>query len=514
MQTNDAIYEASKQDMRRFTWKVAVAFPRAFDSNISFFEIGTSLIGGTDLIPGTSDVVQEWDKYAFTEYTSRVLDVHVEREKDFPFSVVAATADVTFNNYDGFFDPNGSSSIAPYILPYRPIKIWMGFDDNYVLKFSGLTERMPSIDEDAKTISFHCIDFLSLLFDRPLDELVLYENARTDTILEGMLQEVGLLSGQYVLDAGLNYLEVFTATKGQKFIDAVKPLMEAESGSLMMDELGMVRFKNRQNVNTNIVHAFEKHRDIVDIVARREDDLINTVIIESDVRTLGPTQYLWTSSDPVLVPASGTYELWADLPDPTPDVDTPVLDALSGSAYTANLSSDGTGLASTDVTVSAVALYGSSFKMTFSNASAASVYVVSVTLYGTPYKVTDQLYVRESDTASVAKYGERVYQTKNDSFQSESAASSKALQVIDDNGEYFAISEVQVKGTPQFQLDDLVSVDVDGRYQTGSIWKIVESMSLEGGFKQTLSLKEYTRRTYFRVGDGGSVVGGSDYISF
>jgi len=516
MQTNDLIYEASKQDMRRFTWKVAIAFERDFDPTVTFFSVGDSgsMIGGVDLIPGESDVVQEWDKYTFTEYTSRVIDVQVEREKDFPFSVVAATADVIFNNYDGFFDPNGTSPISPYVLPYRPIKIWMGFDDQYVLKFSGLTERMPSIDDSSKTVSFHCIDFLSLVFDKPLDELPLYENERTDVILAGMLQEAGLSSGQYDLDPGLTYLDVFTATKGQKFVDAAKPLMEVESGTLLMDEQGMIRFKNRQNVNSNIVHAFEKHRDIVDIVARREDDLINTVIIESDVRTLGPTQYLWASSEPVLVPASGTATLWADIPDPAPDVDVPVLDALSGSSYFVYATEDGTGASVGGVTVSSATLYGSSYKMVFSNSNTYSLYVTSVTLYGTPYKISDQLYVRETDAVSVAKYGERVYQTKNDAFQSESVASSKAAQIIDDNNEYGAISEIKVKGTPQFQIDDLISVEVDGRYQVGSIWKIVENMSLDGGFEQTLSLKEYTRRTYFRVGTGGSQIAGTDYLSF
>jgi len=469
MQTNDLMYALSKGDMRRINYRVAVSFDKVFDSNITFFTIGQSLIGGPDYIPGTSDVIQEWDKYTFTDYTDRVVDINVEYEKDYPFSVVAATADVTFNNYDDFFDPNGSSSIADDVLPYRPIRIWMGFDDDLV---------------------------------------------RTDELLGEVLQSAGVLVSQYDLEPGLTYLRYYAISKGTTVIEAVKPLMEVESGSLFMDEQGQIKFYNRQHSPGDIVHAFEKHRDIISFTGRREDEIINTVVVNSEPRALAENQYIWASSEAVVVPASGSVDVWADLGDPVKSVDVPVLDAVAGSTYSVNSLADGSGIASTDVTITYDYAFGQSYKMTFTNSSAVALYLTAVTLYGEPFKVIDQLYVRETDQVSVDKFGERLYTLDNNNIQDEATATAKALQLIDDNNDYGAITELEVKGTPQFQIDDLVSVEIDGRYKTGRIWKIVMGMSEGGSFEQTLSLKEYTRRDYFRVGDLGSVVGGSDYISY
>ena len=514
MQTNDLMYALSKGDMRRINYRVAVSFDKVFDSNITFFTIGQSLIGGPDYIPGTSDVIQEWDKYTFTDYTDRVVDINVEHEKDYPFSVVAATADVTFNNYDDFFDPNGDSSISSNVLPYRPIKIWMGFDDELVLVFSGLTDGMPQLDEKSKKVEFHCIQSLSLIFNRPLDEFDLFENVRTDELLGEVLQSAGVLVSQYDLEPGLTYLRYYAISKGTTVIEAVKPLMEVESGSLFMDEQGQIKFYNRQHSPGDIVHAFEKHRDIISFTGRREDELINTVVVNSEPRALAENQYIWASSEAVVVPASGSVDVWADLGDPVKSVDVPVLDAVAGSTYSVNSLADGSGIASTDVTITYDYAFGQSYKMTFTNSSAVALYLTAVTLYGEPFKVIDQLYVRETDQVSVDKFGERLYTLDNNNIQDEATATAKALQLIDDNNDYGAITELEVKGTPQFQIDDLVSVEIDGRYKTGRIWKIVMGMSEGGSFEQTLSLKEYTRRDYFRVGDLGSVVGGSDYISY
>ncbi len=237
-------------------------------------------------------------------------------------------------------------------------------------------------------------------------------------------------------------------------------------------------------------------------------------MVNSEPRALAENQYIWASSEAVVVPASGSVDVWADLGDPVKSVDVPVLDAVAGSTYSVNSLADGSGIASTDVTITYDYAFGQSYKMTFTNSSAVALYLTAVTLYGEPFKVIDQLYVRETDQVSVDKFGERLYTLDNNNIQDEATATAKALQLIDDNNDYGAITELEVKGTPQFQIDDLVSVEIDGRYKTGRIWKIVMGMSEGGSFEQTLSLKEYTRRDYFRVGDLGSVVGGSDYISY
>ena len=72
---------------------------------------------------------------------------------------------------------------------------------------------------------------------------------------------------------------------------------------------------------------------------------------------------------------------------------------------------------------------------------------------------------------------------------------------------------MEVKGTPQLQLEDVVRIDVFGRIQTAKIVRIESSME-DGVYNQTLRFKVFNPRTYFQVGDNGSQVGGTAYIGF
>lgn len=520
MQTDTLLYEYSKKDLRKPTWRVSISFDKQYNASTTFFKVGDSgsQIGGADFIPGTSSVVQEWDKYLYTDYSDRVISIdNIEFEEDKIYSVVSAQADITFNNYDGYFNPDGTSAIASYILPYRPIRIWLGFEDRLVAKFVGLTEGMPVIDEDKKTATFHAIDFLSYIYNKDMALMDLQVNKRTDQILDEALQTAGLLSTQYDLDTGNNTINVYAPESGDKFIDIVRPLMEAEQGRLYMDEEGRIKFKNRQNTgsDTDVKHAFEVHRDIIDVVKRTEDDIINSVTIKSDIRTLQASQSVFTLSTPKPIARSEVLEYFVELADPCSSIDSPVLDATSGSTYSVNTNSDGTGAASTNVTVTSTYLYGRTYKIVFTNASSTdSYFITNLELYGTPYKVTDNIVVTETDSTSISKYGERPYVAENNNFTDETTASAKALIMIDDYNEYGAAHELTVKGTPQFQLGDVVTAEIYGRMNSGRITRIRMSVSRDDGFKQVLTLKEYTRRSYFRVGDGGSQIGGSDYISY
>lgn len=65
--------------VRPISWKVLISWDKAFDAAVDFFTIEGSSIGGGDIIKGDGSVVQEWDKYAFEDYSDRVLSVEVNR---------------------------------------------------------------------------------------------------------------------------------------------------------------------------------------------------------------------------------------------------------------------------------------------------------------------------------------------------------------------------------------------------------------------------------------------------
>src|SRR5690606_12714197 len=177
------------------------SFDKEFDEDVTFFELNTSLLNGVDVLaPSDNSVIQEWDKYKYINLSDRVISVEVESEQTEPFSVVQSMADITFNNYDNFFTPKSGSSIQDYILPRRPFRILMGFGNEVVPIFVGLSTKLPEINKQSRTARFHCIDFLTFLFEQKIDDTIMLKDYSTGEILAYLLEHLGLLSSQYDID--------------------------------------------------------------------------------------------------------------------------------------------------------------------------------------------------------------------------------------------------------------------------------------------------------------------------
>jgi hypothetical protein len=145
--------------------------------------------------------------------------------------------------------------------------------------------------------------------------------------------------------------------------------------------------------------------------------------------------------------------------------------------------------------------------MTFTNDSAIPIYVTTIELFATPAKVVKEIYVRVADSASIAIYDERPVTIENDFIPDESTANSIAQIIVDDNKALNKPNEVTVKGVPQLQIGDLVTLD-DG--ETYYVRKVVAKFQ-NNRFVQTLSVVQKTIVSYFRVGI--STIGGTDKIA-
>ena len=143
--------------MRQLFWRCFISFLKTYTGAASFFTIGSSLIGGPDLIKGNGAAVQEWDKYNYDDFTGRVIGFEYTREQD-PLlgGATLSIADITLHNTDDYFTPGSGSAVDGKVLPYRPIRLSAGFKNEDVPAFIGLTEKMPKLDDKAKTeVSFH-----------------------------------------------------------------------------------------------------------------------------------------------------------------------------------------------------------------------------------------------------------------------------------------------------------------------------------------------------------------------
>lgn len=504
-------HQRANSNMRRLSNRLLASFPRQYDASVTFFTIGVSTIGGADIIKGVGDVVAEWDKYQYDEYSNRIKSIEVTRTEELLDSTTLAQADVVLENHDNYFTPNRGSQIEDFVLPYRPIKLFGGFSDEAAPQFVGLTEKMPTIDERNKLASFHCIDFLYSLFNRPLDEAVMYEDMRTDEILAALLVAVGISPTQYDFDAGFNVIDFAFFDKGTKFGDAVKELMEAEIGRFYMDENGVIRFKNRQNY-TDTPQWFFNEGNIIDIQTSKQDDIINVVEIKANVREVQALQKFWELQSAVLVPANSSVTLWADFEDPVTTADDPeYITAADTSLYATNTAEDGSGDAVVaDFSLDSTFLFSKSFQMVFTNDNAFDAYITALEIFATPAKVVKEIYVREQDDDSIEKYDERVHTIENDFINNETEAISKAKIIVRDFKTYANEYIITVKGNPALQIGDPVSISVFGSEDTFVINKIVNRWEA-GRFTQRLTVRKKEFATYFTI--GVSTIGGTDEIA-
>lgn len=504
MQARPAQFDAwAKGYVRPLSHALRISFDKTFDTDVTFFTLDTSVLDGIDVLaPEGSDVIAEWDKYEYDPYSDRVVSMEWQREELFPYSVSQAIADIVLNNYDDYFTKGLGSPVDEYLLPQRPLRILAGFNNTDLPQFVGLTDSVPIVDSSEKTVSVHCQDFLSFIFNRPLDQTVVFQDKSTAEVLDELFQYVGLLEDQYVLDESFNKIAFVYFEKGTKLGDAVKKLMQAELGSLFMDEAGIIRFKNRLSGGGDAVYSFNES-NIIDYKDSQDTRIINAVEIKSQVRVVQSEQPVYTLIQPLELVGTAP-ELFVSFDDPVTTL-TPIV------SYLVNSNIDGTGSDLTGlVTITSTELFNTAAKITFSNPSGGSVYLTSLSIFGTPAKVARNIYLRVQDDDSVEKYEEQVYTIENEFVQSNDGASSLALSILNLYKEYSSAIEMEVKGNPALQLGDNINVDYKTTSGVYTITKI-QSQRLGPKFTQRISARVFNTPQFFILDQ--SLLNGTDVLA-
>lgn len=541
--TTDQFRSLATSEMRPLSWSLRISFDRSFSDTVTFFTLDTSILDGPDLLaPNDSDVIQEWDKYEYTDYSNRVISMEWQNQQDVPFSVNLAMADIVLDNHDDYFTPGASSTtdtvddeddepildeggseitseasagIGEFILPNRPVKIAAGFGGENIQVFVGLTEKMPVVDYKNKTVSFHCVDFLSAIFNRPLDESSIYVNKKTDYILTQLFTDAGLTSAQMDIAPGFNLVPFAYFEKGRLLGDVVRELMEAELGSLYMSELGVITFRSRNLIEAPDVYFFDKS-NTVDAITSGQDDIINVVQVNAPVRQVQELQPVYLLSSPVYLEALSTVTIWADFSDPVVSVNDPSNGFNSNNSYfIATVSEEqDSATVDSDIAVDSSDLFANSYKLVLENNNAFAVYISTMELWGQPAKVTTNISLRDQDDDSVAKYDERVLTVDNEYLQSASQAQTLAAVVLDYYAEFGSTVEMNVKGSPALQLADNVLLSLGPTTGSHEITKSVNKLFIRGSgasYEQRLTVKRITRRSFFVLNvsllDGTDVLG-------
>lgn len=477
--------------VRPLSHELRFAFDKRFDDTIGVFTLDTSLLDGPDILDyDGNNTITEWSKYVYTNYTDRLMSYEITNEIDFLESNISSMLDVELNNFDGYFTYGGNSPIASYLLPRRPVRMLSGFGGDNMPQFVGLTTKTPE-PNGKTTATVHAQDFLTYLYDRKLDQTVMYVGQRVDEILENLFGLFGVLPAQMILDVARTTAPFAYFEKEQTLGSVVNQLMKAEMGSLYMDEVGNIVFKNRLRQSYEPVYTFD-NSNIIGYQVSGQDKIINSVLVKSDVREVQPRQPIFDLQETIEIGAGQTVTKFFDFQDPVTSVDNIEF-------FTANTQADGDGTdVSSSVDIVSQYSFGTSIVVEIQNTSSALLYLTDLVVYGTPAKVVRSINVIEKDQTSIDKFEEQTYTVTSPYIQDYDTAESIALTLVRHYSGYDNSIVMTVKGNFALQLSDVVNVVVDDIDDSYIIRKIVNTVS-DGQYKQTLTVQRYTIPEYFTL---------------
>ena len=514
MQTTSTTFQnyASGQ-VRPLSIQFRMSFDKAYDDTVEFFTLDQSILDGPDLLQTNDPVpMQAWNFYDYKNYTDRIISAEWSREIDFPYSVSSALADVKLNNYDNYFSPNSGSPIQNYIIPKRPMRILSGFKNEVIPQFVGLTEKIPTIDDESKIVTFHATDFLSEMFTLNTTKLLTMQNVRTDQVLEAIFDQFGLSSSMYDLDEGANIIPFLFYEKGTATATIFNSLMEAEMGNLWLDEAGIIRFSNRYQAQSSPTFTFDES-SIVSISVPDKDNIINKVKITSKIRELQEEQSIWNmaenSGSELIIKANSTAVYDVSLDNPCVAVINPTIGQSTTTSWFTAIKTLDDSAVTTDISVTGQSLKTNTITFFFANDNNFEVNVNAMELWGEPAKIVDVIDYEEEMPNSIAKYGERLLEIKNDFIQSISQCQSLAIPILLYMSEYANTIDIEVKSQPAIQLNDAIEIYYAPYSGVYRVQKIVNQISNKK-YTQKITCSKYASLNIFTLDE--SILDGTDVL--
>lgn len=481
--------------VRTLRARCLIAWTRVQSVN-AFAIVGTSRIGGTDIVQGVGDnVINDADLYSYFDETEKVLRIEYERHLIEPLGGAAiAMATIVLDNNDLRFTPNYNATIGTALKPNRPIKIFIGFDvggQEVTVPIIEALSLQPKEDKNARTVTIQAQDFVSFLDGIP-QETSIYTRKRTDQIIADILARAGIGSSNYSLDLGLNTPGFVGFGVGDYAGESIKKLVEAEQGIFYQDELGLFKFDNRiksaSAPYTNVQWTINPE-DIMEWQVQESTQIINHMLISGKPRSVKGEVEVWRDGQEEIIPPGQSLTVWAQFTDPVTTLANPEA-SLDFTAFTL------TGGGGIDITGSisfAVTLFANTAKIIITNGNANTAYINALRLRGTPATVDYEISETYEDGTSVALYNVQQQQIQNDYIQSADFAKALVKNIVNRFKDPNNVLQLKIRGVPQLQLRDKVRVK-DPDLLTYNNYRIIGIAGVfePGLFTQTLTLRLIT----------------------
>lgn len=537
MQTTSSGYgSVVNAHYRQIGSSIALSWLKNLVTGINYFTINSSIIGGSDIIKGTgANNVSFFDKYAYTDYYQYTKNWSVDRQVgQFPFGLVMAQADVEFDNTTKKFLPNFDATIGSGILPNRPLKIITNMGQDSLQQFVGYTGA-PESSIVGRSMTLHAYDVMDYLNNYSFTSQSgttysgMLTNITTSSAIQYYLGQLGFNSNQYNLEKSLQQPIGVVNVTDRSFGDVLTDLINAEQAIMLADENGIIQFWNRQHFVTTsglgFLFSFD-YSNTIDIEYSNAP-IINDVLVVANPRAIAAYQQVWKTPTFQTIPAGQSLTIFADLSDddgamPTTSITPPSYSAtqIADSYYTTNSASDGSGSSmSGSITLASTYLFGTSYKMIFTNTSSSTIYLTDLALYGTPAKVVNRFSQPYADQDSINNYGRNPsnngnqLEIDNDYIQSASDALALGFALVSQYSSPNRHYTVEIISNPALQIGDFGKLILPDTNEVKTVWITgkTDKLSPEGALTQTLNLEERTLYTYFTI--NASVIGGADVIA-
>lgn len=477
---------------RVLTWVLKVAWTRVASAT-GFATVGSSIVGGLDIVKGLDSTITKADQFSFFDETERLIRFEYDRTLPEPAGgIVMAIANLSLENTDGRFTPDKNGTIGTAILPNRPLQFHFGFlvdgSPKTVPLFKGLTLQ-PKESKTDSILNLACFDFIQFLDGYPLESAI-YIDQTSDQIIQDILITIGFGTGQYVLDTGLNTIGFAWFQKGETAGERIRKICEAEEAVFYQDEGGTMRFENRRHFSVAPYNTSVWDLEPDDIITWESDEasrIINRCIVTAKPREVASTSEIWRDGVEETIKVGETKDIWANY-------DNPVTSFVAPTATTDYLAYSETGSAGSNltafITVTATN-FTTATKLTITNTGSAIAYIPYLRLRGTPALVTSEIQVVYEDETSINKYQTQQYEIENDFIDTEEFANYIARAIVRKYKEPRSRLVLNIQGIPQLQLRDKIRVkDLDlGTYKEYRVMRM-QGILGDGLFTQTLYVRE------------------------
>ncbi len=478
---------------------VYISWDRSKSEEKTFFTIGTSTIGGLDIIQGDVGVLTQPDYFNYTDVTDRVISYSIDKEVLEPLSGIGFTrGNLILDNTDGLYE---------YIQPSRPIKIFAGFKDDsgsdLYSRVYALSEQ-PKLDRRRGILSINFLDYVSYINDYQL-ESTKYVDQRSDEIIADILDTIGFATGQYELDEGLNNIGFAYFPKGTKAGDAIRQIATAEEGRFFQTDEGLIKFENRRRYITSPKTDTSWVIDADKIIDWIDDDsnIINYAEVKAEPLEVQAQTEIWLSGADITIPQGTTEEVWIEF-------ENPVNTIVDLEATTDYIVADGGGNTITSLVDIVLDKFTTGAKLTITNNFSGDAIINYLRLRGTPAVAVASIKEFYQDDDSIETFGTKAIYIENDFIRTQSFAYYLARALVRKYKNGVRSSKVVVPYIPFLQVGDKLSVQdpFTLEYIDMRLMRIQEIYS-----KQTLFLREITStETDSPFIIGTSVIGGDDVI--